>query len=201
MKSDETPRLGEVKLEVPDLSAVTGVSLNGETCQYLDIPYAEVPGRAGSGARPWLEVPGTDEFKCLNLNISVPRLPTTDAKTKLPVMAFLHGGKATIVVTVNYALGVLGFLAGTDLRDTNAKEHNEEGVGNYGVWGQVLALRWVQQHIGAFGGDASQVTLFWQSADGVSTHAHLLRSEKLLSSAILQSGLLRTCGILSVDEF
>lgn len=259
MKSDETPRLGEVKLDVPSLGAVTGLSLNDETCQYLGIPYASVPGRfrrsvpttfwegghhdgtklgpycpqpprdfypVPNPARPWLDVPETDEFRCLNLNISVPCLPSTDATTKLPVMVFLHGGaftyatasapvydgrllasssvqldKPTIVLTVNYRLGVLGFLAGTDLRDVSEKEHGEYGTGNNGVWDQVLALRWVQQHIGAFGGDAQRVTLFGQSAGGVSTHAHLLRGEPLFSSAILQSGLLRTCGILSVDEF
>ncbi|CAK7231344.1 hypothetical protein SBRCBS47491_007899 [Sporothrix bragantina] len=192
-------------------------------------PYCPQPPRdfypVPSPARPWLEVPPTDEFKCLNLNISVPSLPGGTPKQGLPVMVFLHGGaftyatanapvydgrllasasgdldKPTIVVSVNYRLGVFGFLAGEDLKANNAA-HGDAGVGNDGVWDQVLALRWVQKHIRAFGGDPSKVTLFGQSAGGVSTHAHLLRDEPLFSSAILQSGLLRTCGILSVSEW
>ncbi|CAK7202865.1 hypothetical protein SEUCBS139899_005592 [Sporothrix eucalyptigena] len=190
-------------------------------------PYCPQPPRdfypVPNPARHWLEVPPTDEFKCLNLNVSVPSLP--GCSEGLPVMVFLHGGaftyatanapvydgrllasasadldKPTIVVTVNYRLGVFGFLAGEDLLHYNASQ-GETGVGNFGVWDQVLALRWVQKNITAFGGDPKRITLFGQSAGGVSTHAHLLRGEPLFSSAILQSGLLRTCGILSVSEW
>ncbi|CAI6088622.1 unnamed protein product [Clonostachys chloroleuca] len=83
--------------------------------------------------------------------------------------------RPTIVVTVNYRLGVYGFLAGKDIETYNSS-HGEAGVGNYGLWDQVLALRWVQKHISAFG-------------------------EPLFSSAILQSGLIRLCGVLSIDEY
>ncbi|CAK7236589.1 hypothetical protein SCUCBS95973_009658 [Sporothrix curviconia] len=192
-------------------------------------PYCPQPPRdfypVPSPARPWLDAPPTDEFACLNLNISVPCLPGDTPTHGLPVMVFLHGGafsyatanapvydgrllasaahglgQPTVVVTVNYRLGVFGFLAGADLQAGNAA-HGDAGTGNDGVWDQVLALRWVQKHIGAFGGDPGRVTLFGQSAGGVSTHAHLLRGEPLFSSAILQSGLLRTCGVLSVSEW
>ncbi|KPM42995.1 hypothetical protein AK830_g3511 [Neonectria ditissima] len=177
-------------------------------------------------SRPWLQVPVADELNCLNLNISIPRLPSqNEPTTLLPVMVFLHGGaftystsaspvydgrilastsanltKPAIVVTLNYRLGVYGFLAGHDLRGYNS-ENGEEAVGNYGIWDQVLALRWVQKHISAFGGDPSRVTLFGQSAGAASVHAHLLRGEPLFSSAILQSGLVWLCGVLSVDEY
>lgn len=71
----------------------------------------------------------------------------------------------TIIVTLNYRLGVLGFLASEEIMAYN-KSHGEAGVGNYGLWDQVEALRWIQKHIRAFGGDPSRVTLFGQSAGG-----------------------------------
>ncbi|KAL2866133.1 Alpha/Beta hydrolase protein [Aspergillus lucknowensis] len=171
-------------------------------------------------------MPVADEFNCLNLNISVPKSPAALAASEaLPVMVFIHGGaftysmnsspiydgrllaaassdlsSPTIVVTVNYRLGVYGFLAGHDIKAYNAA-HGETGTGNYGVWDQILALRWIQRHIASFGGDPARVTLFGQSAGAVSVSAHLLRDEALFSSAILQSGLLRLCGVKSVDEY
>lgn len=74
-------------------------------------------------------------------------------------------GSPTIIVTINYRLGVLGFLASKEIREYNAS-FGEDGVGNYGIWDQVEALRWVNQHIKAFGGDPERVTLFGQSAGG-----------------------------------
>lgn len=169
-------------------------------------------------------MPAPDEFNCLNLNISVP-VQSPETKGPLPVMVFIHGGaftysmnsspiydsrllastsaslsKPTIIVTVNYRLGVYGFLAGTDIQEYN-QAHGEAGVGNYGIWDQVLALRWVQKHISAFGGDPDRVTLFGQSAGAVSVSCHMLRNEALFSSAILQSGLVRLCGVMSIAEY
>lgn len=106
----------------------------------------------------------------------------------------------TIIITLNYRLGVYGFLGGHDLRDHNVTRGDGPVGGNLGLWDQVLALRWVMKHISAFGGDVNSVTLFGQSAGGVSVNAHLLRGEPLFSSAILQSGLLRLCGVMSLDE-
>lgn len=71
----------------------------------------------------------------------------------------------TIVISVNFRLGVYGFLASKEIREYNL-EFGEEGVGNYGLWDQVESLRWVQRHIRAFGGDPSRVTVFGQSAGG-----------------------------------
>ncbi|RDW57295.1 carboxylic ester hydrolase-29 [Coleophoma crateriformis] len=192
-------------------------------------PYCPQPPRdfypIPSASRPWLDMPSTDEFNCLNLNISVPRKPAENGKL-LPVMVFLHGGafvyatgsapiydgrilattsatvvnRPTIIITLNYRLGVYGFLAGRDL-EAYGKENGESGVGNYGIWDQVLALQWIQNHISGFGGDPRRVTLFGQSAGGVSVSCHLLRDEPLFSSAIMQSGLLRLCGVMSIDEY
>ncbi|TVY46502.1 Para-nitrobenzyl esterase [Lachnellula occidentalis] len=258
MLSDEIPVVGNVELEVPSLGKIKGLSYDDQTCQYLGIQYAEVPGRfrrpkppapwkdgcydgtklgpycpqpprdfypIPAAARPWLEMPGTDEFNCLNLNISVPHMPKSNLEL-LPVMVFLHGGafayatgsapiydgrilattaatdiaRPTIIITLNYRLGVYGFLAGRDIEAYN-KEHGESGVGNYGIWDQTLALQWIQKHISGFGGDPQRVTIFGQSAGGVSVSCHLLRGEPLFSSAIIQSGLLRLCGVMSIDEY
>ncbi|KAI8722865.1 Carboxylic ester hydrolase [Fusarium sp. LHS14.1] len=179
-----------------------------------------------SPERPWVENPSTSSTDCLSLNISVPNKPSTSAGQSLyPVMVFMHGGafvyaaggaaiydgraladisnqinEPTIIISVNFRLGVFGFLASKEIREYNL-EFGEEGVGNYGLWDQVQALRWVQQHIAAFGGDPKQVTLFGQSAGGVSANVHLLRDEPLFSSTIIQSGLLPLCGVLSVEEY
>ncbi|KAF8855622.1 alpha/beta-hydrolase [Acephala macrosclerotiorum] len=232
MKSDEIPQVGTVELQLPTLGNIKGLSYNNETCQFRRSvsaapwkngehdgtklgPYCPQPPRdfypIPSAARPWLEMPAADEFNCLNLNISVPRLPFEDG-IPLPIMVFLHGGafayamglspiydgrilanasanvlsRPTIIITLNYRPGVYGFLA---------------GVGNYSIWDQVLALRRAQKHIAGFGGDPKQVTLFGQSAGGVSVHCHLLRDEPPFSSAILQSGLIRLCGVFSIDEY
>ncbi|KAJ3550115.1 hypothetical protein NM208_g163 [Fusarium decemcellulare] len=198
-----------------------------------------------SPLRPWVENPSTSSTECLSLNISVPSKPTVSAgKPLYPVMVFMHGGafvyaaggaaiydgraladisnsvkEPTIIISVNFRLGVFGFLASKEIREYNL-EFGEEGVGNYGLWDQVQALRWIQQHIRAFGGDPARVTLFGQSAGGgvhgplqllrclvvdhnfqVSANIHLLRDEPLFSSTIIQSGLLPLCGVLSAEQY
>ncbi|RMJ06783.1 hypothetical protein BHE90_015287 [Fusarium euwallaceae] len=179
-----------------------------------------------SPERPWVDNPSTSSTDCLSLNISVPSKPSvTVGHAPYPVMVFMHGGafvyaaggaaiydgraladisnqisEPTIIISVNFRLGVFGFLASKEIREYNL-EFGEEGVGNYGLWDQVQALRWVQRHITAFGGDPKRVTLFGQSAGGVSANVHLLRDEPLFSSTIIQSGLLPLCGVLSVEEY
>jgi carboxylesterase type B len=82
-----------------------------------------------------------------------------------------------IVVTVNYRLGALGFLASQTL------------PGNYGFQDQVFALKWVQDTIGTFGGDPGKVTIFGQSAGGTSIACHLTNDESdpLFQQAIMES--------------
>ncbi len=153
------------------------------------------------GAAAWLyegaEPQGED---CLFLNVWTPSL-----EGRRPVMVWLHGGAwrtgrgdaagtdgaalATqgdvVVVTVNYRLGALGWLAHPDLRDT------ETGAfANWGLQDQIAALRWVQANIGAFGGDPARVTLFGQSAGGSSAAsiAQDARHAGLLHCAIIESG-------------
>jgi para-nitrobenzyl esterase len=120
---------------------------------------------------------------CLFLNVFTPEKTNSGQPHLLPVMFWIHGGglvvgqsddydptqlvaKGVIVVTINYRIGELGFLAHPALSAESA-----QGVsGNYGLLDQQAALRWVQRNIRHFGGDAGNVTIFGESAGGLSTH-------------------------------
>src|ERR1700759_5781717 len=95
-----------------------------------------------------------------------------------------HG---VVVVTLNYRLGWFGFL---DLPSL-AAEHPNEPHGNYGLLDQIAALKWVQANIASFGGDASNVTIFGESAGGMSVNDLMVSplSRGLFSKAISESGL------------
>jgi para-nitrobenzyl esterase len=141
--------------------------------------------------------PASDDEDCLHVNVTTPRTASAERR---PVMVYLHGGDHTdgegamhgaqrlaaqgdvIVVTVNYRLGALGYLAHPAL------ERRGES-GNFGFLDQQAALRWVQRNASAFGGDPDNVTLFGESAGGHSTCAHLVApsSAGLFDRAILQS--------------
>src|SRR4029077_14373147 len=77
--------------------------------------------------------------------------------------------QGVILVTFNYRLGRLGFFAFPAL----SREYPEEPKGNYAYMDQIAALKWVQQNIAAFGGDPKNVTIFGESAGGVSVHSLL----------------------------
>jgi para-nitrobenzyl esterase len=140
---------------------------------------------------------------CLFLNIWRPAAAASDAK--LPVMVWIHGGafvfgsgsspdfsggqfakQGVILVTFNYRLGRLGFFAFPAL----SKEHPDEPKGNYAYMDQIAALKWVQNNIAAFGGDPDNVTIFGESAGGVSMHTLLTSplSRGLFQKAISESG-------------
>jgi para-nitrobenzyl esterase len=143
-----------------------------------------------------------DSEDCLFLNVYTPTSATH--ASKLPVMVWIHGGayvggsaseprhngdflplKGVVLVTVNYRVGVLGFLATSAL----AKEAN--GVaGNYGLMDMVAALEWVKANIGNFGGDAGNVTIFGESAGSfaVSTLMTAPSARGLFHKAIGESG-------------
>jgi para-nitrobenzyl esterase len=139
---------------------------------------------------------------CLYLNVWT---PAQSPDEKLPVMVFFYGGgfasvasgmptyngttlakKGVIVVTPNYRLGALGFLAHPQL--DNESPHNASG--NYGILDQQAALSWVQRNIGAFGGDPSRVTIFGQSAGAESVLIHVASptSKGLFRQGIVESG-------------
>jgi para-nitrobenzyl esterase len=111
---------------------------------------------------------------CLYLNVYT---TAASANARLPVMVWIHGGaltsgagaiyegeelarKGVVVVTVNYRLGVFGFLAHPEL----TKESEHHASGNYGFLDQIAALQWVHRNVAAFGGDPSNITIFGESA-------------------------------------
>jgi para-nitrobenzyl esterase len=157
----------------------------------------------GFGASPEL-VPDLERIDedCLTLNVWTQSLGRNELA---PVMVWIHGGanedgyahepnylghelarRGVVVVSIQYRLGALGFLAHPAL-----SAESERGVsGNYGLLDQIAALRWVAQHIEAFGGDPSRVTAFGESA-GAADIGTLIASPLgtgLFQRAILQSG-------------
>lgn len=135
---------------------------------------------------------------CLYLNVFAP----TDDKTH-PVMVWIHGGalavgesddydpsqlvkEGVIVVTMNYRLGILGFLAHPAL----SAESSRHASGDYGLMDQEAALKWVQTNISNFGGDPDNVTIFGESA-GARSVLYLMASpstRNLFDKAISESG-------------
>ncbi|MFC9253466.1 carboxylesterase/lipase family protein [Amycolatopsis thailandensis] len=209
---------GESPVVRTDSGPVRGVSTS-EYRSFQGIPFAAPPVgdlRWAPPARPapWTAVrdaskpgprcaqgPGlgsapSDDEDCLYLNVIS---PAKAAHKPRPVMVWVHGGGFTsgaggdydfkrmalggdvVVVTVNYRLGVFGFFGHPELgRDS----------GVFGLQDQQAALRWVQRNARAFGGDPRNVTLFGESAGGMSTCAQLASPSAagLFHRAIIQSG-------------
>lgn len=166
---------------LPDTTYATGF---GSAC-----PQNDTGGLFGSAS--------TNE-DCLFLNVYTPANGES-----LPVMVWIHGGayiygsggssydpsrlvpQGVILVTLNYRLGALGFLAHPALTADGGGQS-----GNYGLMDQQLALQWVQDNISAFGGDPDNVTIFGESAGGKSVLSQLAipTSDGLFHKAIVQSG-------------
>jgi para-nitrobenzyl esterase len=151
------------------------------------------PQSAGAFGRP-----STTE-NCLYLNVF---RPASSQAGSLPVMVWIHGGgfvggesddynpsalvaDGVIVVTLNYRLGALGFLA-----DPALASRPGGPTGDYGLMDQQAAMRWVQRNIRAFGGDPANVTLFGESAGGQSVLLQLISpaARGLFAKAIAESG-------------
>ena len=145
--------------------------------------------------------PGNSE-DCLTLNVWT---PAKKVDAKLPVMVWIHGGgfvaggsseprqngqklagHGVIVVSMNYRLGVFGFLVHPEL----AKDSGRDSAGNYGLLDQVAALQWVQRNIAGFGGDPANVTIFGESAGSFSVSAQMASplGKGLFQKAIGESG-------------
>jgi para-nitrobenzyl esterase len=145
----------------------------------------------------------TSSEDCLFVNVWRPAGAAPGAR--LPVMVWIHGGafvfgsgswpgtsgiqfarQGVVLVTFNYRLGRLGFFAHPAL----TREHPEEPKGNYTYMDQIDALKWVRRNIATFGGDPNNVTIFGESAGGVSVHSLLTipLAEGLFHKAIIESG-------------
>ncbi|HEY0124069.1 MAG TPA: carboxylesterase family protein [Rhizobium sp.] len=144
--------------------------------------------------------PPNNNEDCLYLNVAAPG--TAAASARLPVIVWFHGGGNftgaadaydpgalvngghVVVVTLNYRLGVLGWLAHPDL---DAEGHP---FANYGLLDQQMALAWVEKNISAFGGDPGNVTIAGQSAGSFDVQAHMASplAKGLFHKAIMESG-------------
>lgn len=144
------------------------------------------------------ELPPMSE-DCLSLNIWTPK----DAENA-PVFVWIHGGslltgasrfsmydgrrlaeRGVMVVSINYRLGALGFLAHPEL----SEESPDKVSGNYGLLDQIEALRWIERNIASFGGDPDNVTIAGESAGGLSV-MHLMAAPDargLFDKAVMQS--------------
>ncbi len=158
---------------------------------------------------PTLEITLPGDLKsedCLFLNIFT---PTLNSSANLPVMFYIPGGaflwgagseiqissgslknsydgsqlaiRDVVVITINYRLGVFGFLYG----------NSSEAPGNMGFWDQAMALNWTKQNVRAFGGNPNNITLFGQSAGSMSISNHIVSNvtRNLFQRAIMQSGI------------
>ena len=156
--------------------------------------------------------PGGSE-DCLTLNVWV---PDKHVEPKLPTMVWIYGGgfvagttsegrqegshlaqQGVIVVSMNYRLGVFGFLVHPEL----AKESGHNSAGNYGLLDQLAALKWVHDNIAAFGGDPGNVTIFGESAGSFSVSAQMASplAKGLFQKAIGESGAAFSRSGLSFD--
>lgn len=198
------PPVGPLRWRPPQAVAVRGGTIDatrfGSDCMQAPDPATRAPGV------------GED---CLTLNIWSPRAA---AGQRLPVMVWIYGGgftggsgslplydgtriaeRGAVLVTINYRVGVFGFLAHPGL----TAESPRRSSGNYGLMDQLAALRWLQTNIAAFGGDPANVTVFGQSA-GASSISHLIVSRQsagLMAKAILESpGAMRPLATLADAE-
>ncbi|KAL6248661.1 hypothetical protein RBB50_004916 [Rhinocladiella similis] len=173
-----------------------------------------------------LDEPKADEFHCLNLNLTIPRVALIGDQ-KVPVLFYIHGGgfmvgsssaqisgrevwdatnlvrrslaigKPIIVVSINYRHGPLGFLASRELTEFN-RQHRE-AVGNYGLHDQRIALEWVSMFIADFGGDADNVTIDGGSAGAVSCHFQSRFPNRKFKRAMLFSGTYLALAAMPLD--
>ena len=199
--------------------AVRGLA-SGAVDEFLGIPYAAPPVGAlrwqpPQPAASWSGVRDATQFaphcpqsaspfgqastseNCLFLNVFTP----SHQRAGSPVMVWIHGGAlvtgesddynpaklvedGVTVVTINYRLGALGFLAHPALADANGQS------GDYGLMDQQAALRWVQRNIASFGGNPHNVTIFGESAGGLSTLSQVAspQARGLFERAIVESG-------------
>src|ERR1044072_8852438 len=139
---------------------------------------------------------------CLYLNVWT---PAKSDKERLPVFVYFYGGgfvagdgsegrydgesmeqKGIVALTVNYRLGIFGFLSHPEL----TKESPHHASGNYGLLDQSAALQWVQKNIAAFGGDPKKVTIAGESAGSFSVSAQMASplSKNIIAGAIGESG-------------
>ena len=206
-----TPPVGELRWKPPQQAqpwaGVRPASALGHNCMQHQ-PYSDIdPFKAGISE------------DCLYLNVwtkAVPASRVAPPASRRPVLVWIHGGgfwagfggeerhngarlaqKGAVVVTLNYRLGPFGFLAHPAL----AAESPQHATGNYGLLDQIAALQWVKRNIARFGGDPTRVTIFGESAGGMSVGSLIASplAKGLFQRAILESGTGVSIGIQPRD--
>lgn len=166
----------------------------------FSLPCAQAPSAAFGPYTPEFLVQGKTSEDCLYLNVWAPR-----PAGRKPVYVYIHGGgfgtgagslpvydgaglarRGVVVVTINYRLGIFGFLAHPALT-AESKLHTS---GNYGILDMIEALRWVKANIARFGGDPRNVTIAGQSAGAAAVNDLILSppARGLFAKAIAESG-------------
>ncbi|BDD60065.1 hypothetical protein MAP00_005229 [Monascus purpureus] len=181
----------------------------------LLVPVALVPHHG---------TPPEDELNCLVMSIAVPPVQTRGA-AKFPVMVYIHGGSflygganrpvfdgvnfvshsvarntPVVAVNFNYRVGLGGFLASAAIK-SDLERDGYEGVGNFGLYDQQVALQWVNRYIASFGGDPDNITIYGESAGGMSvSHQVAARNPAPFHRAIAMSGHLNTIPTWSLAQ-
>ncbi|KAK5829456.1 Alpha/Beta hydrolase protein [Linnemannia elongata] len=198
------PPVGELRFREPKPYAPADESKVQDATQYGNVcpQHAVNDVKARLGTILINQVPENED--CLYLNVYTPSLKASSTKALLPVMVYIHGGGlealssstplfepgnlvsrgGIVVVTMNYRLGILGVF-----QNKAGGIPASEAPGNLATRDQIMALKWVQDNIAAFGGDPHQVTLVGQSAGGYSIRAILgtPSADSLYKNVIVQS--------------
>jgi len=181
----------------------------------LESPFdatGDPPGCVQKKHHRWYQMPTTHSEDCLFVHIAAP-LSSLNTNKSLPVMIWIHGGgysmgsgsrdllypgyfptdalvaagkKEVIVLSMNYRLGIFGFLGSDELK----RDSHDGSTGNYGIADQRLAMQWAQKYIARFGGNPNKVTIFGQSAGGNSVYNHIAQkaSFPFYQQAVIMSG-------------
>lgn len=182
--------IGQNRFRPPQPARYSGSRLNA-TAYGAACPQVSITGDVGETSED-----------CLTLNIWS---PASRSHERLPIFFWIHGGGFTegsgklynsshlanlgvVAVSINYRLGGFAWFTSEEIAKENPDTPGNGGV--HGILDQVAALRWVRQHIAAFGGDEKQITIAGESAGSLSTciHLHLPASKDLFRRAIMESG-------------
>ena len=195
-KQEPEATLGQVKIDDGIVQGSVEDSLTiFKGIPFAAPPVGDLRWKAPQPVKPWEGVKQTSEFgpvpiqgndqngkseDCLYLNVWT---PATSPEERFPVLVWIYGGgfsfgatsepvydgaalakKGVVLVSIAYRVGQIGFLAHPEL----SAENPDKISGNYGILDQIAGLQWVKDNIAAFGGDPNQVTIFGESAGGIS---------------------------------
>ncbi|MFT4809122.1 MAG: para-nitrobenzyl esterase [Paraglaciecola sp.] len=208
------PPLGELRWAAPRLPQPWQKNRDAiafeNTCVQLWGPLVGITGEEG-------QVVGNED--CLYLNVWAPRNNSDIDSVGLPVMFWIHGGgnsigtantypghrlaggENVVLVTINYRLGLLGWMSHPALRGEGRSA--SDASGNYGNLDMIAALEWVQKNITSFGGDPDNVTIFGESAGGLNVYSLMASppAKGLFHRAIAQSGSTSTTPLWRAENF